>query len=825
MRVGEIKHRLSAKAVPGGQVVDLARETPIPQIYGTSGPRSVNPDLRPDIPTRLSFGARDSLKSVDMAGTLIYRLQVDHVYQRRFGQAELAEALKSSHWYIVTRRPSVRIVEGSAALDDQILTVDLTTGNDLESPRSVHTLGLDFGQFESLTDFRTYAHGAYFSVEVDGRLAHGDAWALASLLSNADTELAAQEVLYVGEAFGKNGSSNVWRRVRAHEKLQQIYEDHADFDCDIFVAPLSLERRAWTSGDHIDDDDSGPSVEQYYQHFANEQGGICKASVDLIEHSLISYFTPHYNERLTQWRQETPTKSMRLMRDAGFRLIQVHLSGWWGLARFHSTAVPSRFRSHLISQDLPLAPRPPAFRGAAAEQLGNWQHIAMMVHEGQDLLEEAAARTGVTIRVFGECAPTLRTPPGVLLPAVPPLAEDTRAARDALRADVAERREEYRRATAPTMHPGKSTYDPETGTIAFGARPDGTVERRRLHDPSTGKVNSTVVFGDARTGQSNHLRVLLVEALMTGLFVPAIADVAAKGELREWFGANEENGFFVEGVNESVKLLEALCRVIDYRTAARNYRKLSREVPAILLGVDNADALVHNERGASLIGRILTEGGAVGIGAVLVLDDITTFEGNPELMRNLVTADYKASYTPYGRSVLRYLDAKYGLARSRTWGEDDTPLFVVHQDEDNAVLGFAVAWLDAGADEASAKGWAVENLRQLRGVPIDQWRQVNEDPGSWWTVDIQRTRWFLRRHHDVWLLVKAETNMPGLGGPELIEWAEGQIEARYEVELGQWRIGPGTGTAGTAVFYIEANGEIISKDQSGSIKRRIAGLY
>jgi hypothetical protein len=565
-------------------------------------------------------------------------------------------------------------------------------------------------------------------------------------------------------------------------------------------------------------------MEQYYRHFAIEQGGIRKASVDLIEHSLISYFTPHYNELLTEWRQEAPTKTMRLMREAGFRLIQVHLSGWWGLARFHSAAVPSRFRSHLISHDLPPAPRRPVFRGIAAERLSDWRHSAMMVREGQELLEEAAERTGVTIRVFGEDAPTLRTPPGVVLPAVPPLAEDTRAARNALRADIAERREEHRRITAPIMHPGKSTYDPTTGTIAAGRRPDGTVERRRLHDPLTGKVDSTVVFGDAGTGRSNHLLVLLMEALMTGLFVPAIADVAAKGELRALFGADEDK-FFVEGVDDSVELLEALCRVIDYRASARVYRRLSREVPAILLGVDDADALLRDKRGASLIWQILMEGGAVGVGVVLVLGDITAFEDNPELIRNLMAADFKLAFTPRGHSVLRYLDAKYGPVRSKTWGDDDTALFVVHQDKDDAVLGFAAAWLDAGVDQASAKAWAVENLRQLGRVSIAGWRQVGEDPRSWWNMDMQFTRWFLRRHHDVWLLVMAETNMPGVTGPELIQWAEAQIEARYEIELGHWRIGPGTGAAGTAVFYMEAKGGITPKDRSELIKRMIVGLY
>lgn len=759
-----------------------------------------------------------------MAGTLIYRLQVDHIYQRRFGQAELAKALKNSHWYIVTRRPSVRVLESSASVDNQILTVDLITGSDLIGSRSVQTLGLDFGEAEYLANFRTYSGGAYFSIEIDGRLAHGDAWALASLLSGADHELAAQEVLYVGEAFGDNGSSNVWQRTRAHEKLQQIYEDHADVDCDIFVVPLSLERKAWTTDDHIDDDDRGPSFEKYYQHFATSEGAIRKPSVDLIEHSLISYFAPPYNEKLVEWRPSVPTRAMRLMREAGFRLIQVHLSGWWGLARFHSEMVPDRSRSHLISHDIPPEPRRPVFRGIAAERLSDWRHSAVMVREGQALLDEAAERTGVTIRVFGDRAPTLRTPPGVVLPSVPAL-EETTAAQAALRADIAKRREETRRAAAPIPHPGISTYEPETGTIVAGEREDGTVIRRRLRDPLTGKIDSTLVFGDAGSGRSNYLQVLLAEALMTGMFAPAVADVAAKGEWRRWFGSSDERLLLAEGVDESIRLLEALCRVIDDRAAVGSYHKPTSDSADILLVVDDADALLHDTRGAALVERILTEGGALGVGIGIVLGDIWAFEDRPRLMRALVAADSKSVYSARGDAVLKYLNAKYGSGRAETWGDDEGPLFVVHQDEDDAILGIATALLDARYDEAAAQALAIKFLGRLQRVLIDEWRQVGDDPRSWWSLDSNAKRWFIRRHDDVWLLVLAETNAPNVTGPDLIEWAEGQIQSRYEVDLGRWEVGPGTGAVGTEVLYVEVKSDISPKDRSEAVKRFIANLY
>lgn len=760
-----------------------------------------------------------------MAGTLHYRLQVDHVYQRRFGQDELAEALKTSHWYIVTRRPCVRIVEDSAVLDDRILTVDVVTRTDLARPRSVHTLGQGFGQFQSLANFRTYEHGAYFSVEIDGKLAHGDAWSLASLLSSADVELAAQEVLYIGEAFGKDGSTNVWHRVRAHQKLQQIYEDHADLDCDIFVVPLSLERGSLINDDHIDDTDDGPSLEQYYQHFATRQGGIRKPSVDLIEHSLIAYFSPPYNELLAEWRYEAPTKSMRLMRGAGFRLIQVHLSGKWGLARFYSETVPDRLRSHLISHDLPPEPRRPVFRGITAERLSSWKMQATMVREGQELLEESAARTGVTIHIFGEKAPKIRRPPGVDLPALPPLVVNTGDAHDEIRADIAVQQESQRWMTEPIKHPGVSTYDPTTGSVTLGEYADGTAVRIGLHDPETGRVHSAIVFGESGSGRTNHLRVHVLEALMTGLFVPAIADVAAGGEWRMLRTAAEEEDLFAEGLDESINLLRTVGRIIDARVAARNYREPSSEMPAILVGIDDSDELLKTDQGAALVHKIITDGGDVGVGVALVLGDIADSEDNLQLITALMSVNHKMAYTPRGDLILQYLEAKYKRPRQETWGNDETPLFVVHQDARNAVLGFAAAWVESHVSETWAKKWALDQLREEKRALAGEWEQVGEDSASWSNRDQMEKSWYLRRHNDVWLLVMAETVMPNVPGPDLIARAEAQIKARYEVQLGDWQRGPGTGAEGTEVFYVEGVGSIARKDMSEAIKRAIADMY
>ncbi|MFD4670169.1 hypothetical protein ACFWNN_10570 [Lentzea sp. NPDC058450] len=761
-----------------------------------------------------------------MAGTLVYRLQVTHLYQRRFGeQAELAEALKSSHWYMITRRPAVRIIDGSVMLDDRILTVDVSTRADLASPLEVHTLGLDFGGFASVTNFRTYADGAYFSVELDGLLAHGDAWALASMMSKARVDLADQEILYIGEAFGSSGNSNAWNRVSAHKKLQQIYEDHAHADCDISVAPLHLERRAMISDDHIEDDEAGPSMTKYHEHFVTEgHVGVRKPSVDLIEHSLISHFTPHYNELLTEWRYDAPTKSMRLMRDAGFRLVQVHLSGWWGLARFHSQAAPNRFRSHLISHDLPPEPRRPVLRGIATENLSDWRQVSVMLQEGQELLEEAANRTGVTINIFGSKAPNIRRPPGAVLPFTQALSHDTSSTRDSIRTNIANRRAEAAKAAEPILHSGKSSYDPGTGTITAGTSMDGTERRRRLTDPSTGRVTSTIIFGGAESGRSNSVRVLMLEALLTGFFAPAAAEVSGEGELSRFF-RDDDKGLYAQGLDGALGLLETICRMIDHRAESGAYRGLSTEVPAILLVIDDADAVLRENHGAHLVKKILRERNSAGISANLVLSDITAFESDPELMCALMSADYKHAFMPQGESLLSYLDAKYRFRREQTWVTDDYAQFVVHWENRHVTLGFAAAWLDAKVGLVWALEWATHQVEDACPRSPQPWQQVAEDNSSWTTfVDVQR--WNLHQHQDVWLLTAIICSAsPCTAGPAVIDWAERAIDARMEVVRGAWQCGPGTGVPGSEVLYSEALGPITPKDQSDSMKRFFAGMY
>ena len=158
--------------------------------------------------------------------------------------------------------------------------------------------------------------------------------------------------------------------------------------------PLSLERRGFINDDHINDTEHGPDLDDYYDTFVDRKGRILKPSVDLIEHAMISYFVPSYNDKLTEWRAEKPTEAMQKMRSAGFRLFHLHLSGWWGLARFYSAEQPEALRSHFISRDFPTPSGEAVLRGTAASKPHRWDISAQLVQEGKEIFARKSEGAG-----------------------------------------------------------------------------------------------------------------------------------------------------------------------------------------------------------------------------------------------------------------------------------------------------------------------------------------------------------------------------------------------------------------------------------------------
>lgn len=752
-----------------------------------------------------------------MSGTMNYTVKTQHVYQRKFDSDSLGRALGSSHWYIISRRPSVRIIPESVNLDDNILTLSVITRDSVHCAKEVHSLVADLGFGWAATNFEVHADGAYFSFFSNEKLMHGDAWALASLLSHAREDFARQEVLYIGQAFGKGGAGNAWERTRNHEKLQRIYEDHVGYDWDIFVSPLILEKRSWSTEDHIDDADEGPSLTAYYEHFADHNGRIRKASVDLIEHSLISYFAPPYNERLKEWRPSNPTDAMRKMQSGGFRLLHVYLNGWMGLTHFYSHQESEQIRSHFISQDIPPEPRPPVLRGISSPRLSGWRLDAKLVKEGRAIFADMAEYSGVELKIFGDEAPVVRIPAEVVLAApsrgVPTaVADEYLESHGILREKVREGREALRKSEEPISHSGKSSYDPSTGLIQVGQDTDGVDVSWQLNDPQEFGVQHGLIIGDSKRGKSNFLRVIILEAALSGVFSVFPVDLRNEHDFMQWCKPFADPWMISTDAPKAIENLRGACRAIDVRAAAGGYAVPTRGTPGILFAVDDADEILADVGGAEMIERILAEGGRVGIGIVAVVRNFASIERN-SLARSLATVGNRVAFMNNGDSYLMDLRATYGPRRSSTMQDGTSPTLILHWSVTQMTLGFLLALGDHDLNVDEAQEWARNTAGCVEGALIP-WDTLDGDDRSWWSLDsISGTMLFVRQHSDGWALVG---NISRTGGRETqieaLEWAEKVLAARFNgIEHSNWVLGPTTGELGLYALYAQVSGQPVPK--------------
>lgn len=738
-----------------------------------------------------------------MAGTLGYRIRVRHIYQQRFGEADkLAQALGDCRWYIISRRAPVRIVPGSAVLDDDILTLDVTTQLQGRSPLTVQ-VGADLADLAPTRNFTTHPDGSYFSFNAGEQLIHGDAWALASLLSDAREEFARQEVLYVGMAFGQSTQA----RTASHQKLQQIYAEHPDGDWDIFVAALALERHTWIGDDHIEDAEEGPDMDAAIQHFLPQSGKVSKAVVDLVEHSLVSYFVPYYNEKLVEWRADAPTEAMRKMRDAGFRLLTVHLDGWDGLARFYTPQEPARVRSHFISQDLPPPPRRPVLRGISTTDLSSHRLEAHAVRHGQEIFASRAEASGTVLSIFGDQAPSVRRPADFL---APDAAEDDTAGREAprltaLRKELLDQRVERLRPDAPVDHPGRSHYDSAAGTIEIGEVVAGDQVEPwlwRLHSPA-GQVEHGLIFGDAGAGKSNQLRVILLEAALSEVFFVVPADPRNEhGSATMWRGLADQS-WISTSVSDTINNLDRLANIIRARHDSQHFERPTSEVPGILMAIDDADDVLADPHAAARAIEIVRTGPLVGVGLVLVIRDSATFEEHRELGRLLIELDNVVAMPDL--AILDDVRAICSEPRPATLSAAPAT-FVVHWNSSHVRLSqLAGPMTDNTASPEAACEWA-EQLLSGVGRPTIGWNMVDGDDWAWETFDLHARNWVVRRHADCWAIFHTFADHPAPSPPTqraAIDWANNNVAARFHVPPLRWLVGPSTGEPGMKALYAD----------------------
>ncbi|MBB6000143.1 hypothetical protein [Streptomonospora salina] len=747
-----------------------------------------------------------------MAGTLGYTISVRHVFQRKFGSDELGNSMSGCHWYIISRRPRIRILEGSPRIKDGILTLEFIETSPESNTRRTFALGSELIDEGNRAVFKTYDRGSYFSLHVDGRVIHGDAWALASLFSAADRDVAKQEVLYIGQAFA-GGHGNAWERTSHHQKLQMIYEDHASDPWDIFVSPLILQRGNFQGDDHIDDSEDGPSLERYLSVFSGREGTTTKTSIDLVEHSLISYFNPPYNEQLRNWNAANPTTAMRKMRDAGFRLLHVHLSGWQGLSRFYSEEQSEPNRSHFISQDIPPAPRRPVLRGVSAQEVSDWRDNAKFIEEGSAFFANMAEGSGVELLAFGNDAPKIRKPAPVRISESHQLADETsqEARGESLGAshdqeEVHRKIMDARRARSAEKealtYKGEATYDGRLGVITIGLDRECEPVHWSLHD-SKGTVANGLILGTDGQGKSSLLRVIAHQALLSKRFSPVLVRPDGSDPTHE----------------AALKQLSEVAKEVDIRLVSGPKHESSKRNRGIICALDDSDKVLGYPGGRDLILKILTQGPALGVGMVMVIRDPDTLRLCPDITKDLITSTNRVAFMENADAVLNALDTEYGERRKSSISLG-RPTFMIFTSGDTRFLTFVSGFFEVRASHHEARAFATQLIQEAQpdSPLLGEWKPLSEDHDAWaYSAEPMLTSWFLHKHPDRWIISCVLASFRPVREDSLadsIEWADFRWHNRFEGSLGPWRIGPTAASATGPTLYADALSPFTFKDQS-----------
>jgi hypothetical protein len=210
------------------------------------------------------------------------------------------EALKSSrcHIYMVCRRPRITLDPASVTVSGERFTGRflIQRGNTFE-PRPFSTPNLT--GHSSLVLECPYPHTRFRFLSPDGTLvSHGKVGMLAHYTPGME-EYLDLEVLYVGQAYGDDGSRTAPDRLRSHSTLQSIYAAALTDapDQDIWLVLWEFEPLLITSFDGrtgiygTTDEEDSDHARSVIQRPVSEQ-----QRINFVEAALIRYFEPEYNK-------------------------------------------------------------------------------------------------------------------------------------------------------------------------------------------------------------------------------------------------------------------------------------------------------------------------------------------------------------------------------------------------------------------------------------------------------------------------------------------------------------------------------------------------
>lgn len=213
----------------------------------------------------------------------------------RISDARALENIDLFHIYLVARAPRVRLVPGSFDLGGGKPSIQYRVGHEFSTDFS----RLFFPPGELVTKFSSPdGAGRNFVMEYRGGELRGDFPLF--LMNYAKLPTISHEVVYIGQAYGRNGQRSVLDRLTKHERLQKIVSENSIRSPDTDIVVYGFQ---YTDNDKIfmvfDGTDKslisdGRDDERRLRAMKNPIDD--RTMTQIVEAALIRYFEPIYNE-------------------------------------------------------------------------------------------------------------------------------------------------------------------------------------------------------------------------------------------------------------------------------------------------------------------------------------------------------------------------------------------------------------------------------------------------------------------------------------------------------------------------------------------------
>ncbi|WP_162623344.1 hypothetical protein [Confluentibacter sediminis] len=207
--------------------------------------------------------------------------------------------------YFVLRRPKVTIDPNSVKIKGKKADFELIIHHPTEG--GIIKMGTELNKAKSELEFHTeYPYNLFTFSDKKGVLFGARPSTLIDSVqveNNVNLATLDYEVLYIGQAYGKNGKRTALDRLSSHETVQKIYThsltQNPDSDIWILLTNFSQQSILFAAGaDLIKVSKEDSKIEHKKEEHFFENNGISiteKQKINFTEAALIKYFQPKYN--------------------------------------------------------------------------------------------------------------------------------------------------------------------------------------------------------------------------------------------------------------------------------------------------------------------------------------------------------------------------------------------------------------------------------------------------------------------------------------------------------------------------------------------------